>query len=253
MTNGNAPFYSQKKINGDPLIQSKDRMFLVGTVGFNEVCEILFDKPLHDEKSQRFIVKFLSWLKKECKKMSDEIGLQVDVTRTPAESAAGRLALKDSKAYPGIRRYLKGTLDLPYYTNSAAIAVDADISLSDRIKIEGKFHPFMSGGALTHIYLGDIGKIEPEAVWKLILHIARTTLNSYFAFTRDLIICNDCGYSGSLQTKVDISKTVKGECPKCGGEAEIYSRITGYLQSLSTWNTSKRQEFMDRKRYKLME
>jgi anaerobic ribonucleoside-triphosphate reductase len=248
MTNGNAPFYGQKKINGEPLISSKDRMFLVGTVGMNEVCEILFDKPLHDVQSQMFIIKLLSWLKKECKSMSNEIGLSVDITRTPAESAAGRLAAKDSKAFPGIRRYLKGTLDLPYYTNSTAISVDADISLSDRIIIEGKFHPFMSGGALTHIYLGDIGKIEPEAVWKLILHIARNTMNSYFCFTRDLLVC-ECGYSGAMGTTVEITANSKGICPQCGGEAEIYSRITGYLQSLSNFNKTKRQEFVDRKRY----
>jgi intein/homing endonuclease len=115
---------------------------------------------------------------------------------------------------------------------------------------EAMFHPFLSGGALTHMYLGDVGKIEPVAVWRLIQHIARNTLSSYFAFTRDLMMCDDCGYMG---VPTSLTLELKGVCPNCGGFGEIYSRITGYLQALNTWNAAKKQEFLDRKRYKLNE
>jgi len=39
-------------------------------------------------------------------------------------------------------------------------------------------------------------------------------------------------------------------CPDCGNHnVEVLSRVTGYLQVLSGWNESKKQEFEDRDRY----
>jgi len=250
LKNGNAPFYNQMKPDGTPLITAESRMYLIGTVGFNEMCEIMVGEPLHTKKGKQFALKVLMWLKKRTEEMSEETGMRIDVTRTPAESAAGRLAVKDYKAYPGIRRFLKGTAETPYYRNSVSVDVAADISLTERIQTEAMFHPFLSGGALTHMYLGDIGKIEPIAVWKLIQYIARNTLSSYFAFTRDLMMCDACGYMG---VPTSLTPELKGVCPNCGGFGEIYSRITGYLQALNTWNAAKKQEFLDRKRYKLNE
>ena len=251
MENGNVPFYKQPKPNGEPLISMKDRLYLIGTVGFNEMCEIMVDAPLHEEKGRKFTLKVLIYLKKKADEIAKETGLKIDVTRTPAESAAGRLAVKDYRAFPGIRKFLKGTIDDPYYTNSTAIDVSAEISMSERIKKEGMFHPYLGGGALTHIFLGD-RDIDPTALWGLIKNIARNTLNSYFAFTRDLLMCA-CGYMGAMGTDVEITANFKGICPQCGGEAEIYSRITGYLVNLSSWGADKQQEFKDRYRYNLGE
>ncbi len=43
-------------------------------------------------------------------------------------------------------------------------------------------------------------------------------------------------------------------CPKCGYiGVEVFSRVTGYLQALSSSNPAKKQEFLDRDRYKLCE
>ena len=248
LRNGNAPFYSQPKPDGTPLVTAESRMYLIGTVAFNEMCEIMVDEPLHGKKGQRFALKVLLWLKKRAEEMSEETGLDIDITRTPAESAAGRLAMKDYKAYPGIRRYLRGTPEDPYYTNSVSVDVAAEISMTERIETEAMFHPYLSGGALTHIYLGDSGNIKPEGMWTLIKHIARNTLTSYFVFTRDIISCSECGYGGSPS---EITEDLFGVCPNCGSIGELYSRITGYCQPLSTWNAAKRQEFRDRHKYEL--
>ncbi|MHA2003668.1 MAG: anaerobic ribonucleoside-triphosphate reductase [Candidatus Thorarchaeota archaeon] len=41
-------------------------------------------------------------------------------------------------------------------------------------------------------------------------------------------------------------------CPKCGFVGvEVFSRAPGYLQALSDWNPSKKQESIDRHRYSL--
>ena len=38
-------------------------------------------------------------------------------------------------------------------------------------------------------------------------------------------------------------------CPICGKEAELYSRIVGYLRPIRTWNDGKQEEFRQRKEF----
>ena len=54
-------------------------------------------------------------------------------------------------------------------------------------------------------------------------------------------ICADHGY-------------ITGEhfnCPICGRDAEVYSRITGYYRPVRNWNDGKSQEFRDRLEYNI--
>jgi anaerobic ribonucleoside-triphosphate reductase len=253
MSSGSVPFYTQPKPNGDPLIDMTKREFLLGTVGFSEMSEITTGYPLHEREGTRFGIKVLRHLKKRAIEFENETGLSFGVTRTPAESAAGRLALKDYKAYSGIRKYLKGEHPNVYYTNSTALDVAAPLSLSDRVRKEAMFHPYMDGGALTHIFLGESNP-DPDALWAFTKIIARDTLAAYFSFTKDILACPSCFHQEGIDWKTaqfsSIDDLTKIPCPKCGYVGvDIISRITGYLQSLSSWNESKRQEFLDRHRY----
>ena len=36
---------------------------------------------------------------------------------------------------------------------------------------------------------------------------------------------------------------------KCGIKCEIYSRVTGYMRPINSWNKGKREEFKDRRAY----
>jgi len=117
------------------------------------------------------------------------------------------------------------------------------------------FHPFMDGGALTHIYLGEANP-DPNALWELTKKIATETLNSYWSFTKDVLQCPRCTYQTGIDWRntrfASIEDLSKIPCPKCGFVGvEVFSRITGYLQSLSSFNPAKKPEFLDRHRYKL--
>ena len=255
IASGSVPFYTQPKPNGEPLIDMSTREFLLGTVGFDEMAEIMTGQHLHEPEGTRFGIKVLKHLKEKAAEFQKETGLHFGVTRTPAESAAGRLAVKDYKAYPGIRKYLKGDGSNVYYTNSTTLYVGADLPLSQRIKKEGMFHPYMDGGALTHIYLGEANP-DPDALWELTKKIATETLNAYWSFTKDTIVCPKCNYQAGIDwrsaTFSSIDDLTRVPCPRCGFVGvEIFSRITGYLQSLSTFNSAKKQEFLDRHRYTL--
>jgi anaerobic ribonucleoside-triphosphate reductase len=255
ISSGSVPFYTQPKPNGEPLIDMNRREFLLGTVGFDEMAEIMTGQHLHEPEGTRFGIKVLKHLKEKAAEFKNETGLHFGVTRTPAESAAGRLAVKDAKAYPGIRKYLKGDSSHPYYTNSTTLYVGANLPLSQRIKKEGMFHPYLDGGALTHIYLGEANP-DPDALWELTKKIATETLNAYWSFTKDTMICPNCSYQAGIDWRTtkfaSIDELTRIPCPRCGYVGvEIISRITGYLQSLSTFNPAKKQEFLDRHRYAL--
>jgi ribonucleoside-triphosphate reductase len=253
IASGSVPFYTQPKPNGDPLIDMSSRQFLLGTVGFDEMASVMVGHQLHEKEGTRFGIKVLKHLKETAAEFEKETGLHFGVTRTPAESAAGRLAVKDYKAYPGMRKYLKGDAPHVYYTNSTTLDVSANLPLSQRIKKEGMFHPFMDGGALTHVYLGEANP-DPDALWELTKKIATDTLSSYWSFTKDVMQCGACNYQAGIDwrnvsfSSVDDLSHVP--CPRCGHVGvEIFSRITGYLQSLSSFNPAKKQEFLDRHRY----
>ncbi|NHJ14416.1 MAG: anaerobic ribonucleoside-triphosphate reductase [Candidatus Thorarchaeota archaeon] len=255
IASGSVPFYTQPKPDGEPLIDMSKREFLLGTVGFEEMALIQTDSHLHEREGTKFGIKVLKYLKKRAEEFQEETGLHFGVTRTPAESAAGRLAVKDYKAYTGIRKYLKGEAPNVYYTNSTALYVGADLPLSDRIKKEGMFHPYLDGGALTHVYLGEANP-DPDALWGLNMKIARDTLTAYWAFTKDILACPACFHQEGINWRearfANIEDLDKIPCPRCGRVGvDIISRITGYQQSISTWNKSKRQEFLDRHRYSL--
>lgn len=256
IASGSVPFYTQPKPNGNPLIDVNKREYLLGTVGFSEMAEAVTGSPLQDKDGTRFGIKVLKHLKKRADEFKKETGLHFAVTRTPAESAAGRLAVKDYKMYPGIRKFLKGEYPNVYYTNSTSLYVGANLSLSDRIRKEAMFHPYMDGGALTHIFLGEANP-DPDALWELTKKIARTTLVAYFSFTKDVLYCEKCNYQAGIDWRTTKFNSVedldKIPCPRCGYVGvEVYSRITGYLQGVrSTWNPAKKQEFIDRHRYNL--
>ena len=58
---------------------------------------------------------------------------------------------------------------------------------------------------------------------------------------KTVYVCSNCG---------ETSPRWMGRCPSCGSEdVDHISRITGYLQAVSGWNSAKRQELKDRKRY----
>jgi len=99
-------------------------------------------------------------------------------------------------------------------------------------------------GTVLHAFLGE--KISnPETVKNLIKKVFSKFRLPYFTLTPTFSICPHHGYiSGEHFT-----------CPKCTIEqpCEVYSRIVGYLRPVSQWNLGKREEFKERKEFKIKE
>jgi ribonucleoside-triphosphate reductase len=187
------------------------------------------------------------------KELEARTGLKLALARTPAESTAQRFGVADlltpafhDKAEKTVKGDLakaqhmlaEGEKDVSiYYNNGTHVYVGANIGLLDRINTEQKFFPLLNGGNMLHVWLGEAAP-DPEALFKLTQRISTQSQVGYYAYTKDLTVCNDCGVVSSL-----ISRT----CPNCGSSnVEWWSRVTGYYQAVSGWNEAKKAELQNR-------
>jgi len=254
------PFATQRPIDpktgqkGPPAIDFDSLVYTIGLVGGNEMAQWHTGYQLHEHSNAvKILVKLILEMQKYKKELEQRSGLKLALARTPAESTAQRFAIADllTEAYrDNAEKLVKGDLanaekmlaegekDVPvYYNNGTHVYVGADVGLIDRIDIEQKFFPLLNGGNMFHAWLGEASP-DPEALYKLTKRIATQTHVGYYAYTKDLTICNNCG-----QVTGGMNKT----CPHCNSQnVEWWSRVTGYYQAVSGWNEGKKQELQDR-------
>ncbi|MCX8204950.1 MAG: hypothetical protein N3H31_04800 [Candidatus Nezhaarchaeota archaeon] len=259
---GRLPFATQRPRDpraggrGPPAVDLDELVYTIGVVGGNEMAQWHTGRQLHEgEEAVRLLVKVLLEMKKYKSELEEKSGLKIALARTPAESCAQRLAVADlaspefrdmasSVVKGGLeeakRLMAEGVRDVPvYYTNGTHVYVGAQIPLAERVLIEQKFWPILSGGNIFHVWLGEAYP-DPEALFKVTKRIATQTQIGYFAYTKDLTICESC---------FTVSSGLNESCPSCGSASVRYwSRVTGYYQEVSGWNSAKRRELKDRYR-----
>jgi len=188
-----------------PFVDFNDYANTLGVVGINEVCEIMLGKPIYaDKEATMFALRLCNDLNKYCREMAKEHGMKLALSRTPAETTAQRFAVLDLLNYGDAHKHVKGNVreairqyadtggrDLPiYYTNGTHCPVNADIPLTDKIRIEQAFFPILDGGNICNIYIGE-SHPDPVGLMDMTLNICKNTNLGYFAFTRDLTVCRD--------------------------------------------------------------
>lgn len=238
---GLLPFLTQD-VNGEPYYRIDRVVHSIGYVGVNEMAKAFTGHEMHeDNDAWKFGLEVIKHISDTCTRWSEETGLRWVLTQTPAESTSYRMAKLDYGKFAD-KAIVQGDKESGsiYYTNSSHVRVDAKVNLMKRLQIEGAFHPLNSGGMMAHVWIGE-SHPDPEVLWDLTKNIAKNTLAGYWAYTRDMTHCNNCGkVVGGLHSN----------CPSCSSSnIEQYSRITGYYQKVSGWNEGKKQELRDR--YKL--
>ncbi|TFG03835.1 MAG: anaerobic ribonucleoside-triphosphate reductase [Promethearchaeota archaeon] len=241
LKSGHLPLCSGK-INGEPIFKLKDQNLSIGYTGLNEAVKSLIGYELHEkDTAYNFGKKILEYMVAKCNSMTARDNKSYSLWQQPAESTAGRLALLDLKHFPK-KAIPQSKENSAYYTNSDHIRYDANIPLSQRIQLQGNYHPIVNGGVITHIWLGE-QKPDIQGLWELTKNICLNTNTAYFAYTIDFTYCPHCKkmFRGGRWT-----------CPQClSEEVKIYSRITGYYSEVNRYNSGKRAEWESRKREKL--
>ena len=206
----------------------------IGLIGVHEACLNFLKKGIDHPDGKAFAIKILNFMREKLKQYQMETGNIYNLEATPAESCGYRMALLDKQKYKDI--ILSGKEE-PFYTNSTWLPVDFTNDPFEALDHQNDLQYLYTGGSVFHTFLGErVNAQEAKLYIKKVLECYRIP---YVTITPTFSICEDHGY-------------LKGEhftCPKCGKEAEVYSRIVGFFTPVQNWNKGKKQEFQIRQEY----
>lgn len=211
----------------------------IGLIGMNEACQNLLGQEydLTTKEGQQFAVETLNYMRNVIKDIQDETGNYYNLEATPAEGTSYRLAKKDKERYADI---ITAGETVPYYTNSSQLPVGFTDDIFETLDLQDELQSLYTGGTVLHLYLGEEIK-ERESAKRLIKKAFTNYKLPYISLTPTFSVCNNHGY-------------IAGEhpiCPVCGQPAEVWSRVVGYLRPVNNFNTGKREEYAQRKKYVL--
>ncbi|MBI5000478.1 MAG: anaerobic ribonucleoside-triphosphate reductase [Euryarchaeota archaeon] len=234
------------ELDGEPYYRLHRATFLVGMLGLNEMVQYHTGEQLHQSKdAMKFGLKVMAHLRSEAERIGKEKGMRMPLEQTPAESTAYRLAKLDMKYFPlqapTVVKGNKGSGEI-YYTNSTYLNVSEPINPIERVKEEGKFHPLIEAGALSHVWLGE-SRPNPESIASFVVKTMRNTQSAQIAFSPEFTSCLACG---------KLARGISATCKHCGSaDVEGITRVTGFFSKTSSWNKGKLGELKDRHRVKL--
>ncbi len=212
----------------------------IGLVGMNEVG--LNAKWLHadmtSKQTQEFSKDVLNHMRERLSDYQVKYGDLYNLEATPAESTSYRLAKHDVKKYPDIITAATACGGTPYYTNSSHLPVGYTDDIFSALDIQDEMQTLYTSGTVFHAFLGE--KLPDwKAAANLVRKIAENYRLPYYTLSPTYSVCKNHGYIAGEHF----------ECPDCGENAEVYSRITGYYRPVQNWNDGKTQEYKDRKVY----
>ncbi|HBR15702.1 MAG TPA: ribonucleoside triphosphate reductase [Candidatus Omnitrophica bacterium] len=221
----------------------KNHFATIGLVGMNEACLNLLKENIASEKGQAFTARVLDFMRERLIRFQEETGNIYNLEATPAEGVSYRLAKMDKEMYP--ESVCANEMECqegrePFYTNSTHLPVNYSDDIFEVLDHQDNLQTRYTGGTVLHGFVGE--KIHNIGGLKsLIKTICARYKLPYFTITPTFSVCPGCGY-------------VAGEhpfCPKCESACEVYSRVVGYLRPVQQWNKGKKEEFVQRKTYKL--
>ena len=211
----------------------------IGLVGMNEagLNAKWIGLDMTHKETQDFTVKTLNHMRERLSDYQEKYGALFNLEATPAESTAYRLAKHDVERYPDIKTAsMYG--EVPYYTNSSHLPVGFTEDVFTALDIQDELQTLYTSGTVFHAFLG-----EKLPTWQsaaaLVRKIAENYRLPYYTISPTYSVCREHGYISGEHFK----------CPKCGKDAEVYSRITGYYRPVQNWNAGKTKEYQDRKVY----
>ena len=185
-----------------------------GFIGLAECLKALTGKHHgEDKKAQKLGLEIIEFMRKKADEYSEKYNLNFSLIATPAEGLSGRFINIDKAIYGKI----KGVTDREYYTNSFHIPVYYNISIVDKLKLEGPYHTYTNGGHISYIEVDGDTAMNVEAFEKIVRLMHDNNIG-YGAINHPVDRDPVCGYTG----------VIGDVCPGCGrkeGEGVPIERI----------------------------
>jgi ribonucleoside-triphosphate reductase len=108
----------------------------------------------------------------------------------------------------------------------------------ETLDLQDELQSLYTGGTVLHFYLGERVS-DIEVAKSLIKKVFTHYKLPYISLTPTFSVCNAHGY-------------ISGEhfvCPVCGADAEVWSRVVGYLRPVQHYHKGKKTEYDERKKY----
>ena len=215
----------------------------IGLIGLNEACLNLLGCDIGAESGRAFALDVLTHMRERLGTYQNETGHPYNLEATPAEGTSYRLARLDVERFEGINLANSDELDsgaAPFYTNSSQLPVNYSEDPFEVMELQDELQCQYTGGTVLHFFVGEEVP-DPAAVKSFVRTVCENYRSPYVTVTPTFSICPEHGYLRGKHTA----------CPRCGREAEVYSRIVGYLRPVDQWNEGKLAEFGMRKSFTL--
>jgi len=220
----------------------KNHFSTIGIVGVNEAIINLLGQNIASHDGQAFAVKMLNFMRNHLADYQEETGSIYNLEATPAEGTSYRLARIDKRRYKDIifanQKQVIADHAEPFYTNSSQLPVDFAGDLFEALEHQETLQTLYTGGTVFHIFLGERLNSWKSAA-ELIKKVAWNSKLPYFTLTPTFSVCPTHGYTNGEHK----------QCPTCGANCEVYSRVVGYLRPVDQWNDGKQAEFAIRKTF----
>ena len=220
---GLQPFITRGWIN-------MSRMFsTIGILGITEAPATL--NLQNKEDRMNFMKEVLIELNDEAEKMGKENALIVNIEQIPAESMSHRLPKADALIF-GDR-----SVKYPLYSNQF-IPLWEDVTLWERMDIDGMYNKLITGGGIVHFSLGE--KTTATQNRNIIKYAVKSGCE-HFALNSVYTVCEE-GHSHFGN---------HSKCPKCGSvELKHFTRTVGFFTEVESWNYHKREFDFKKRAYK---
>lgn len=224
----------------------KNHFSTIGLVGMNEACVNLIGEGIGDEAGRLFALKVMDFMRLKIVEFQQETGNNYNLEATPAEGTSYRLAKMDKEGLLDIKcaneqDYYERNAK-PYYTNSTQLPINFTEDIFEVLDHQDELQTKYTGGTVVHIYAGE--RIYDINIMKrLVKKICTNYKLPYFTFSPTFSTCPNHGYLAGEHNN----------CPKCGDDCEVFSRVVGYIRPVKQWNEGKKCEFSARKNFVIKE
>ncbi len=212
----------------------------IGLIGMNETLLNFMGVGITDKQGKKFALEVMDFMRDTMIKFQEETGNLYNLEATPGEGTAYRQAKADKERFPDI--ITAGTKEVPYYTNSTHLPVNYTDDPFEALELQDELQTKYTGGTVLHLFLGE--KIsDPNSAKNLVRKVFDKFHLPYITLTPTFSICPTHGYIAGEHF----------ECPQCAIKqpCEVYSRVVGYIRPVGQWNNGKKQEYGERKEYKM--